>query len=192
MPWKRVCVCVCVYVCVCVCVCVIASLWGGGIALTLYEIKSCINFGTYVTCRLHLYIYMHVVCMFHVTYMDLVCFHACYMKNYMYATCIWHFIIKNCYLRVLKLWTIVIDTCTCEGGVTIYSDVKRFGIISICTFLTCIKHDMLLTRSMHVTCLLLTRYMCCVCYYYLNMHTPACILPLLQHVCCLNMHYTWL
>ena len=78
-----------------------------------------------------------------------------------------------------------------------YFDVKRFRMNTYMTYLAytlfqiCIKHDMLPTCNMHVTCQLFTHYshyMHCACNYYFN-HT-TCILPLLQHACCLNMCYT--
>ena len=75
-----------------------------------------------------------------------------------------------------------------------YFDVKRFRMNTYMTYLAytlfqiCIKHDMLPTCNMHVTCLLFTYYMHCACNYYFS-HTTL-ILPLLQHACCLNMRYT--
>ena len=96
---------------------------------------------------------------------------------------------------------LVLQLCTHigRGGISIYFDIERFRMNTYITylvytlFLTCIKHDMLLTCNMHVTCLLFTcysHYMRCACYYYFNMHT-TCILPLLQHARCLYMHHTW-
>ena len=133
-------------------------------------------------------IYRHVACMFHVICMDLGCFpcmlHACYMKSYLHATCIQHFNIKNYFQSV--------QTHRYRGGVGMYFDIKRFRIPM--TYLAYTLSNMRQTRNMHVTCLLFTcysHYMHSECYHNFNTHT-TCILPLLQHACCLNMHHTWL
>ena len=138
-----------------------------------------------------IYIYMHAVCMFHVTCMDLGRFpcvlHACYMC----ATCMQESSIIDCFPKVLKLWISHRYMYICKQGRGQRNMWRQeiqneylCDIFSICSFLTCIKQDMFLTCNLHVTCLLFACYACCfcfihcACYTYFNMRT-TCILPVL-------------
>ena len=111
-------------------------------------------------------------------------------KNYMHTICIWQFTMK------CSSFELVIDSYTHRKGWSQPILQRRgFKTNSYMTYLAYTlfknKHDMLLTDNMHVTCLLFTCcscYMHCACYYYFNMYT-TCILLLLQHACCPNMHY---
>ena len=82
-----------------------------------------------------IYIFMHAVCMFHVTCMYLGLFHACCM----HVTCMQQSSIRLCFLKVLKLWI----ACILTMRVISYSsqklfNSKRFGDYSV-TFLCAVQ-----------------------------------------------------
>ena len=147
-----------------------------------YSGETCINLGVcHVQVALYLYVCStHVSCSVH----RFGTFSSMLHKNYNRIICIW----LKCFPKCSSF-----DTCTQIGRGGVY-DVERFKTNTYMTYLaytlfkTCIKHDMLLTHNVHLSCLLSTCYSCsmhCAWYYCFNMHT-TCILPLLQHACCPN------
>ena len=153
--------------------------------LRIVQVMTCTNLGAchmqvpFVSCSTR---FMYIV-----TCMDLGHFpcmlHACYMTC-MHVICVKQWRINN---RFPPVYT---RRCTHYrsrwGGVSICLNVKiqneyLYDILSIYTFLTYIKHVMLLTWNMYVTYMLFACYSCymrCACYPYFDMHT-TCILPLL-------------
>jgi hypothetical protein len=143
----------------------------------------------HVMCMFHLYLHAcstHVSCNTHG--FGTFSMHATCMLHDTHVTCVQQFRIKNCFPKC----SIVIDVHACTrihrwSGVSIRSDAERFRTntymiyLAYTLFLACIKHDMLVTWNMHVTCLFGACYSCymrCAFYRYFDMHT-TCILPLL-------------
>ena len=77
--------------------------------------------------------------------------HACYMENYMHATCIQNFKVKKLpskSAQALNYSHRYVYTYRCRGGVALYSDVEiqneyLYDVLSVYSFLTCSKHDIL-------------------------------------------------